>query len=116
MFGLKRLHVVSLHPSKISILLLSTWGCDVAIAAAKRVFLARFAGTSVFEPNGDRVGRIQDVVALLRTSNQPPRVVGIVVEVPPKRKIFIPITRVSSLDIGVVVINGQLNKIGRAHV
>ena len=81
----------------------------MAIAAAKRVFLARFAGTSVFEPNGDRVGRIQDVVALLRTSNQPPRVVGIVVEVPPKRKIFIPITRVSSLDIGVVVINGQLN-------
>ena len=74
-----------------------------------KVFLARFAGTSVFEPNGDRVGKIHDVVALLRPSNQPPRVIGMVVEVPPKRRIFIPITRISSIDIGVVVITGQLN-------
>jgi flagellar motility protein MotE (MotC chaperone)/sporulation protein YlmC with PRC-barrel domain len=81
----------------------------MAIAAPKRVFLARFAGTSVFEPNGDRVGKIRDVVALLRTSNQAPRVVGIVIEVPPKRRIFIPITRISSIDVGVVVITGQLN-------
>ena len=81
----------------------------MAISAPQRVFLARFAGTSVFEPNGDRVGKIRDVVALLRTGNQPPRVVGFVVEVPPKRRIFIPITRISSIDLGVVVITGQLN-------
>ncbi len=81
----------------------------MAISTAKRVFLARFAGTSVFEPNGDRVGKIRDVVALLRTQNQPPRVVGLVVEVPPKRRIFIPLTRISSIDLGVVVITGQLN-------
>jgi flagellar motility protein MotE (MotC chaperone)/sporulation protein YlmC with PRC-barrel domain len=81
----------------------------MAIAAPHRVFLARFAGTSVFEPNGDRVGKIRDVVALLRSGNQSPRVVGIVVEVPPKRRIFIPITRISSIDLGVVVITGQLN-------
>lgn len=81
----------------------------MAISAPKRVFLARFAGTSVFEPNGDRVGKIRDVVALLRTGNQSPRVVGFVIEVPPKRRIFIPITRISSIDLGVVVITGQLN-------
>lgn len=81
----------------------------MAISTAKRVFLARFAGTSVFEPNGDRVGKIRDVVALLRTHNEPPRVVGLVVEVPPKRRIFIPFTRISSIDLGVVVITGQLN-------
>lgn len=81
----------------------------MAILAPQRVFLARFAGTSVFEPNGDRVGKIRDLVALLRTQNQPPRVVGFVVEVPPKRRIFIPITRISSIDVGVVVITGQLN-------
>lgn len=75
----------------------------------QRVFLARFAGTSVFEPNGDRVGKVRDLVALLRTSNQPPQVVGIVVEVPPKRRIFVPVTRISSFDVGVVVISGQLN-------
>ena len=81
----------------------------MAISTAKRVFLGRFAGTSVFEPNGDRVGKIRDLVALLRTQNQPPRVVGLVVEVPPKRRIFIPITRISSIDLGVVVITGNLN-------
>lgn len=81
----------------------------MTISAPGRVFLARFAGTSVFEPNGDRVGKIRDVVALLHTGNQSPRVVGIVVEVPPKRRIFIPITRISSIDVGVVVITGQLN-------
>ena len=79
------------------------------ISAPSRVFLARFAGTSVFEPNGDRVGKIRDVVALLRSENQSPRVVGIVIEVPPKRRIFIPITRISSIDVGVVVITGQFN-------
>lgn len=81
----------------------------MAISAPRRVFLARFAGTSVFEPNGDRVGKIRDVVALLRSENQPPRVIGIVVEVPPKRRIFIPITRISSIDLGVVVITGAMN-------
>ena len=79
------------------------------ISAPSRVFLARFAGTSVFEPNGDRVGKIRDVVAVLRSENQSPRVVGIVIEVPPKRRIFIPITRISSIDVGVVVITGQFN-------
>ena len=74
-----------------------------------RIFLARLAGTSVFDPNGDQVGKVRDAVATLRANNQPPRVLGLIVEVPPRRRIFVPITRVTSIDNGTVVIAGLLN-------
>lgn len=74
-----------------------------------RVFLAQLAGTAVFEPNGDQVGKVRDAVATLRNNNQPPRILGLIVEVPPRRRIFIPITRVTSIDNGTVIITGLLN-------
>lgn len=74
-----------------------------------RIFLARLAGTSVFDPNGDQVGKVRDAIATLRTNNQPPRVLGLIVEVPPRRRIFVPITRVTSIDNGTVVMTGLLN-------
>ena len=78
-------------------------------ANLNRIFLARLAGTSVFDPNGDQVGKVRDAVATLRANNQPPRVLGLIVEVPPRRRIFVPITRVTSIDNGTVVITGLLN-------
>jgi CBS domain-containing protein len=45
----------------------------------------------------------------LRTNNQPPRILGFIVEVPPRKKIFVPITRVTSIDNGHVIITGLLN-------
>jgi flagellar motility protein MotE (MotC chaperone) len=74
-----------------------------------RIFLARLAGTSVFDPNGDPVGKVRDAIATLRTNNQPPRVLGLIIEVPPRRRIFVPITRVTSIDNGTVVMTGLLN-------
>ena len=74
-----------------------------------RVFLARLAGTTVFDPNGDQLGKVRDAVATLRTNNQPPRILGFIVEVPPRKKIFVPITRVTSIDNGRVIITGLLN-------
>ncbi len=74
-----------------------------------RIFLARLAGTAVFNPNGDPVGKVRDAVATLRTNNQPPRILGLVVEVPLRRRIFVPITRVTSIEAGAVVITGLLN-------
>ena len=75
----------------------------------KRVFLARLAGTGVFDPNGDQVGKVRDAVATLRSNNQSPRILGLIVEVPPRRRIFVPITRVTSIDNGHVIITGLLN-------
>jgi CBS domain-containing protein len=73
------------------------------------VFLARLAGTAVFDPNGDPVGKVRDAVATLRTNNQPPRILGLIVEVPLRRRVFVPITRVTSIESGTVVITGLVN-------
>ncbi len=74
-----------------------------------RVFLAQLAGTAVFDPNGDQLGKVRDAVATLRSNNQSPRILGFVVEVPPRKRIFVPITRVTSIDNGHVIITGLLN-------
>ena len=76
---------------------------------SSRIFLARLAGTAVFDPNGDSVGKVRDAVATLRSNGQPPRILGLVVEVPLRRRVFVPITRVTSIESGAVVITGLLN-------
>jgi flagellar motility protein MotE (MotC chaperone)/sporulation protein YlmC with PRC-barrel domain len=79
------------------------------VTGLARVFTARLTGAGVFDPNGDQVGKVRDVVVALRTQPRPPRVVGLVVEVPPRRRIFIPITRVTSIDAGAVIVTGLVN-------
>jgi len=71
--------------------------------ATTRVFCARLAGLVVFDPNGDQVGRVRDVVAMLRLAGQPPRVLGLVIDVQ-RRRIFVPILRVRSFDASQVVL------------
>lgn len=78
-------------------------------AELTRIFLAKLAGTPVFDPNAERVGKIRDAVASIRQDNQAPRILGFIVEVPQRRKIFIPITRITSIDDGGVFITGSLN-------
>ena len=73
-----------------------------------RVFAARLAGTSVFDPQGDQVGRVRDVVGMLRPRG-PHRVLGLVVEVPGRRRVFVPMTRVTSVDTGQVLTTGLVN-------
>src|SRR4051794_5934535 len=75
-----------------------------------RVYLARLAALPVFDPNGDRVGRVRDAVVRLRTTNRPPQVVGLVAEMALRRRIFLPIGRVTSMDSEAVVLStGTLN-------
>ena len=78
-------------------------------ATLNRVFIARLAGTAVFDPAGDQVGKVRDAVATLQSGHVAPRVLGLIVEVPPRRRIFIPITRITSIESGAVVITGLLN-------
>ncbi|MCW2785940.1 MAG: MgtE intracellular region [Marmoricola sp.] len=74
-----------------------------------RVFAARLAGLPVFDPRGDQVGKVRDVVVVLRTDDRQPRVVGLVVEVFGRRRIFAPMTRVTNIDAGQVITTGLLN-------
>ncbi|SDS77198.1 magnesium transporter MgtE N-terminal domain-containing protein [Paraoerskovia marina] len=78
------------------------------MSAATRVYVARLAGVAVFDPLGDQVGKVRDVVVLVRPKG-PPRAVGLVVEVPGRRRVFAPLTRVTSMDSSQVIITGLLN-------
>ncbi|MDO4887357.1 MAG: CBS domain-containing protein [Actinomycetaceae bacterium] len=72
------------------------------------VYAARLAGTPVFDPIGDRVGTVYDVVVLFRLKGDP-LAVGLVVEVAGKRRVFVPLTRVTSIHNGQVITTGLLN-------
>ena len=63
----------------------------------------------MFDPNGDQVGRVRDVVVAVRGGQQNPRVLGLVVEVPMRRRIFLAMTRVTALDAGQVITTGVIN-------
>ncbi len=73
------------------------------MTTSTRVYVARIAGLSIFDPNGDQVGRVRDAVARTRVS-RPPHVVGLVAEMPLRRRIFLPIGRVVSIDADAVVL------------
>lgn len=78
-------------------------------AGASRVFVSHLSGVPVFDPNGDQVGRVRDLVAMLRVGGRPPRLLGFVVEVVSRRRIFLPMTRVTGIDSGQVITTGVVN-------
>ncbi len=76
--------------------------------STQRVFVARLAGCAVFDPAGDRLGKVRDVVVIYRAAD-PPRVVGLVVEIPGRRHVFLSIGRVTSIASGQVITTGLIN-------
>ena len=73
-----------------------------------RVFVARLVGTTVFDPLGDPVGKVHDVIVLLQMRGAP-RAVGLVLEVPGRRRVFLPLSRVTAIEPGAVITTGLVN-------
>ena len=72
--------------------------------------MSRVAGLTVFDPNGDRVGKVRDVLVALRVDTAAPRALGLIVEVVARRRIFVPMGRVTGLDAtSVMLSSGTLN-------
>ena len=74
-----------------------------------RVYAARLVGLPIFDPQGDQVGKVRDLVVSLRREGSQPRVLGMVAEVFGRRRIFVPMTRVTTIDSGSVYTTGLLN-------
>ncbi len=68
------------------------------MAAVNRVYAARLAGMVVLGPDGESIGRVRDVVVSISIVRQQPRVLGLVVELLTRRRIFVPITRVTAIE------------------
>lgn len=74
-----------------------------------RVYAARLVGLPIFDPVGDQVGKVRDLVVAIRSEVSQPRVLGLVAEVFGRRRIFVPMTRVTNIDAGQVYTTGLLN-------
>ena len=70
--------------------------------------MARLVGTTVFDPLGDRVGKVHDVIVLLQMRGEA-RAVGLIIEVAGRRRVFLPLSRVTAMQPGAVITTGLLN-------
>ncbi|MFD1811575.1 magnesium transporter MgtE N-terminal domain-containing protein [Rhodococcus gannanensis] len=79
------------------------------MAAVSKVFAARLAGLVVLGPDGESIGRVRDVVIGIRFGRQRPRVLGLVVELVTRRRIFVPMLRVTAVEPGSVTLTGSVS-------
>lgn len=75
------------------------------MAAVSKVFAARLSGLVVLGPDGESIGRVRDVVIAIGVARKQPRVIGLVVEMLTRRRIFVPMLRVTAIEPGSVTLN-----------
>ena len=68
------------------------------MASLNRLYAARLAGMVVLGPDGESLGRVRDVVISISFVRQQPRVLGLVIELPTRRRIFVPMLRVTAIE------------------
>jgi Mg/Co/Ni transporter MgtE len=75
------------------------------MASVNRVYAARLAGMVVLGPDGESFGRVRDVVASISIVRQQPRILGLVVELLTRRRIFVPMLRITGIEPNAVTLN-----------
>lgn len=75
------------------------------MTSTHRVYVARLARMLVLGPLGESLGRVRDVVVSISIVRQQPRVLGLVIEVPTRRRIFVPMLRVAAIEPNAVTLN-----------
>ncbi|MBT0568464.1 magnesium transporter MgtE N-terminal domain-containing protein [Williamsia sp. CHRR-6] len=75
------------------------------MAAVSKVFVARLVGLAVLGPDGESIGRVRDLVLALRYDAAPPRALGLAVELTTRRRIFVPMLRVTTIEPDSVTLN-----------
>ncbi len=75
------------------------------MAALSKLYAARLAGLVVLGPDGESIGRVRDLVVTMRMARAQPRVLGLVVELATRRRIFVPMLRVTSIEPNSVQLN-----------
>ena len=75
------------------------------MGSANRVYVARLARMLVLGPFGESFGRVRDVVVSISIVRQQPRVLGLVVNLATRQRVFIPMLRVAAIEPDAVTLN-----------
>ncbi|PRX44247.1 Mg/Co/Ni transporter MgtE [Prauserella shujinwangii] len=85
------------------------------MAPVNRVYAAQLAGLPVFGPDGESIGKVRDLVVGLRLDQLPPRVLGLVVELATRRRVFVPMLRVTAIEPNAVTLGSGSVNMRRFH-
>lgn len=86
------------------------------MAVVSKVYVARLVGLAVLGPDGESIGRVRDVVVAVRLTGQQPRALGLAVELTTRRRIFVPMLRVTSIEPQAVTLNTGTVSLRRLHL
>lgn len=86
------------------------------MASVSKVFVARLVGLAVLGPDGESIGRVRDVVIAVRLPGQQPRALGLAVELTTRRRIFVPMLRVTAIEPHAVTLNTGTVSLRRLHL
>ena len=80
------------------------------MTTTQKVFVARLVGLAVLGPDGESIGRVRDVVISMHLPGAQPRALGLAVELTTRRRIFVPMLRVTSIEPDAVTLTtGHVN-------
>jgi flagellar motility protein MotE (MotC chaperone) len=73
------------------------------------MYISRLRGLPIIDVDGDSIGKLHDVVIQVRGQGRPPRVKGIVAELFARRKAYLSMERVYSIDAVQIAVSGVVN-------